>query len=305
MVDSGWYRHPYFTRRGYRAGPVVLGPAAANPLVDESGHGTGESANLFAVAPDVGFTMVKMHFADATGAFNAAVARQPSIISCSWGKDKPNGPLSGDDLVLSAAIANAVVNGITVVVSAGNGHWGFPGQHPDVISAGGVYMTETMNLQASDYASGFASNIFSGRNVPDVCGLVGLRPTAAYLMLPVQPGGDIDQRIGGGTFPGSDETSSNDGWAAFSGTSAAAPQIAGVCALLKQVRPLITPAQIRNLLKTTAIDVNKGTCHPNTGGHAAAPGPDLATGHGLVNAWRALNKALGVTIPFAAPFYGY
>jgi hypothetical protein len=25
MVDSGWFKHPYFVNRGYRAAPVVLG----------------------------------------------------------------------------------------------------------------------------------------------------------------------------------------------------------------------------------------------------------------------------------------
>src|SRR5438876_6354496 len=53
MVDSGWYRHPYFVNHGYNASAVVLGPATANPDHDEHGHGTGESANLFAMAPDV------------------------------------------------------------------------------------------------------------------------------------------------------------------------------------------------------------------------------------------------------------
>lgn len=292
MVDSGWYRHPYFIRRGYRSRPVVLGPATADPLNDESGHGTGESANLFSVAPDVQFTMVKMNFVDSAGAFNAAVALNPKIISCSWGGNKPNGPLSGHDLVLSAAVANAVVNGITVVFAAGNGHWGFPGQHPDVISAGGVFMDENINLQASNYASGFASNIYSGRNVPDVCGLVGMLPRARYIMLPVQPGDNVDQDSSGGSFPNGDETSNNDGWAVFSGTSAAAPQIAGVCALLKQVRPSLRPVQIKNILKSTAIDVVSGTCSPATGGNAATAGPDLATGYGLVNAMAAIMRVL-------------
>jgi hypothetical protein len=41
MVDSGWYKHPYFVGRGYRAAPVVLGPGVANPLNDESGHVSG------------------------------------------------------------------------------------------------------------------------------------------------------------------------------------------------------------------------------------------------------------------------
>jgi len=47
--------------------------------------------------------------------------------------------------------------------------------HPDVISAGGVYMEPDGSMRASDYASGFASNIYNGRNVPDLSGLVGMR----------------------------------------------------------------------------------------------------------------------------------
>ena len=50
--------------------------------------------------------------------------------------------------------------GIVVVFAAGNGHWGFPGQHPDVISVGGVDIGQNGTLRASDYASGFMSNIY-------------------------------------------------------------------------------------------------------------------------------------------------
>ena len=62
MVDSGWFKHPFFINRGYRAAPVVLGPGAAFPLKDESGHGTGESANIFACAPDIELLPVKVNF---------------------------------------------------------------------------------------------------------------------------------------------------------------------------------------------------------------------------------------------------
>lgn len=287
MTDSGWYRHPFFVERGYRSNPVVLGPSAANPERDESGHGTGESANIFAVAPDVDFTMVKMNFVNSIGAFKAAVDLNPDIISCSWGSSNQFGPLSAANQALAAAIADAVRRGIIVVFSAGNGHWGFPGQHPDVISAGGVFRDPDGNLQASDYASGFASNIYSGRNVPDVSGLVGMRPKAAYIMLPVEPGDDIDQGLAGNTHPNGDETAPDDGWAAFSGTSAAAPQIAGICALVKQACSRLTPSQVRDILKRTARDVTQGNCSPSTGANPAVAGPDLATGHGLADAYRA------------------
>lgn len=284
MVDSGWYRHPFFVQRGYRVTPVVLGPAATNPNHDEHGHGTGESANVFSVAPDVNFTMVKINFVNSVGAFNAAVALRPHIISCSWGSSRKNPPLSSAQQALAAAVANAVRRGIIVIFSAGNCHWGFPGQHPDVISAGGVYMHPDGSFEATPYASGFASNIYKGRNVPDVCGLVGLPPRAQYIMLPVEPRDYLDRALSGGTHPNGDETARDDGWAAFSGTSAAAPQLAGVCALIKQACRWLSPRQVRAILKRTARDVTKGkSCH----GNPAKPGPDLASGHGLADAFRA------------------
>jgi hypothetical protein len=288
MCDTGWFRHPYFVQRGYRSSPVVLGPATANANDDEVGHGTAESANAFAVAPDIDFTMVKMSFVNTIGAFNAAVALGPHIISCSWGSSNRTGPLSAADQALAAAISLAVASGIIVVFSAGNGHFGFPGQHPDVISAGGTFMNPDGTFTASDYASGFQSTIYPGRIVPDVCGLVGMRPRAAYIMLPLQPGDQIDIDLAtSGAWPNGDNTARNDGWAAISGTSAAAPQLAGACALVKQACMRLTPAEVRDILRSTARDVTSGNCNPATGGNAAGPGVDLATGHGLVDASRA------------------
>lgn len=287
MVDSGWFKHPYFVGRGYNVATVTLGPGAADPLADESGHGTGESANIFAAAPDVQLLPVKMNFVNSIGAFNAAVGLGPDIITCSWGSSVQNGPLSAADQALAAAIATAVASGIIVIFSAGNGHFGFPGQHPDVISAGGTYMKPDETLMASNYASGFASAIYAGRNVPDVCGLVGMLPKAIYLMLPLQPGDEIDVGNGGGTFPNGDQTTKNDGWGAFSGTSAAAPQLAGVAALVKQACSRLSPTAVRDILIKSARDVTTGTCNAVTGGHAATVGPDLATGAGLVDAHKA------------------
>jgi hypothetical protein len=126
---------------------------------------------------------------------------------------------------LELEVAHAVASGICVVFSAGNGHVSFPGMHPDVISAGGVFVDQNQDLVASDYASAFDSKPFPGRHVPDVCGLVGMQPQAIYIMLPMQPGSEIDTQLSGNTFPDGDQTLANDGWGAISGTSAAAPQL--------------------------------------------------------------------------------
>lgn len=306
MCDTGWFKHPFFVGRGYRAAPVVLGPAATAPLRDEVGHGTGESANIFANAPDVNFMPVKISFVNSTGGFNAAVGLHPNIITCSWGSHHPFGPLSAADQVLAAAIAAAVAAGIIVVFSAGNGHYGFPGMHPDVISAGGVFMDKDESLQASNYASSYPGNVYPGRACPDLCGLVGMKPKAIYIMLPLEPGDQIDVGNAGSTFPNGDETTNSDGWGAFSGTSAAAPQLAGVAALVKQACPSLTPAQVRTIMKNTARDVTAGNSNrvegtPISTGYAAGPGVDIATGHGLVDAHKAVMVAkvtcLGVVGP--------
>lgn len=309
MVDSGWFRHPFFTQRGYRADDAILGPGTANPLADENGHGTGESANMFAVAPDARLQPVKAQLAgtlntvlvNATGAFNNAVALAPDIITNSWGFSFQAGPLSAASQALAASVAAAAASGIVVVFSAGNGHWGFPGQHPDVISAGGVHLQPDGALEASNYSSGFDSNIYPGRRVPDVSGLVGMTPGAQYIMLPVAEGSQLDTALAEGSHPNGDETPPDDGWAAFSGTSAAAPMVAGAVALILQACPSLTPPEVRSILMSTARDVTEGS---NAHGNEAVEGPDTATGDGLIDAYRAVLIAklrCAVTDPEPAP----
>jgi len=300
VVDSGCYtQHPFFQHHSYHL-QAVLGPGSANPEEDENGHGTGVVANLLAIAPEVDLTLVKADVAlanksrniNSTAAFRTAAALKPDIISCSWGSDlRSPYYLSSFHRVLAAAIADAVNQGIIVVCAAGNGQWGFPSQHPDVIAVGGVFKhlegSLKGRLEASNYASSFISAIYPDRRVPDVCGLVGQLPSAAYIMLPVSPGSEIDQSR---ALTG-DETETTDGWAAFSGTSSAAPQVAGGCALLRQTAPGLGPLELRQVLEETARDIGEGGSNAGTGGAQARDGPDLATGYGLVDVERAIQVA--------------
>jgi subtilisin family serine protease len=93
-------------------------------------------------------------------------------------------------------------------------------------------------------------------------------------MLPVPENSQLDNlspSTGAGT----------DGWGIFSGTSAAAPQVAGIAALMLQKNTALTPAQVKANLVSTARDVTTGT---TAMGDTAGPGTDLATGAGLVDA---------------------
>src|SRR5262249_1817507 len=65
----------------------------------------------------------------------------------------------------------------------------------------------------------------------------------------------------------------------FGGTSASAPVVAGVAALLKGAVPSLTGEDIQQVLNRTAQDVNQG-------GNEA--GYDIHTGYGIVRADRAL-----------------
>ncbi|HVG33238.1 MAG TPA: putative Ig domain-containing protein, partial [Pyrinomonadaceae bacterium] len=62
----------------------------------------------------------------------------------------------------------------------------------------------------------------------------------------------------------------------FFGTSAAAPDAAAIAALLKSANPALTPAQVRDALQNSAIDIE-------------TPGVDRDTGYGIVMADAALN----------------
>jgi hypothetical protein len=292
MPDSGWYRHPFFAANHYNvATPITVVPNVS-PSGDPVGHGTGESANIFAIAP--GAQLLPIRVSDDGGNLVGAIAGflkakdlQPQIITCSWGGDEDFPPDSGpsqSDQATALEIQHAIESGICVVFSAGNGQFSIEPQVAGVLAAGGVFMNPTLDLTASNYASGYESPWFPGRIVPDVCGLVGLLPRAQYLMLPVPPGSELDEMESkpDDTDPQGDGTTATDGWALFSGTSGAAPQLAGAVAVLLEVNKSLTPAQIIEAFSKTAIDITSGNCHPRFN-NLAGPGRDLATGFGLVS----------------------
>jgi subtilisin family serine protease len=301
MPDTGFYRHPFFTAQHYNvATPITVVPGTDRSK-DPVGHGTGEAANIFALAP--GCTVHPIRASDNQGQLVAAIAGflktkeiNPRIITSSWGGDEfypPPGPPNQMDLAVAAEIQDAVQSGILVIFSAGNGQFSVEPQVPGVLAAGGVFVDQSGSLRASDYASGYQSTWFDKPVVPTVCGLVGMQPRAQYLMLPVPPGCEIDREEAQATDDDPpDGTSGDDGWGLFSGTSAAAPQLAGAAALLLGAKPAMTPAQVIEALSRTAVDVVVGRSFPQRFNNPATPGPDLATGAGLIDVGAALQYAM-------------
>jgi subtilisin family serine protease len=301
MIDTGFFHsHPFFRANRYRSS-IVLAPGATNGRTDPGSHGTGESANVFAIAPGATFIGVKLGNdanpdagASLLEGFQEALKHRPHVISVGVGYDlrdtdqrSPLARLPKGLRGLEAEIRAAIASGIVVVFPAGNGQYSFPGQMPDVISAGGVFVDRDGAMQASDSASAFPSVIYPRRQVPDFSGLVGMMPYANYIVLPVPPGAKIDK-----VASPLDGTTNDDAWAVFSGTSASAPQLAGVCALLLSKNPSLTPSDIKAILKRTARAVRQGRASklsdPGRKGRLASDG---AAGAGLVDAHAAWLQA--------------
>ncbi|MFX0183063.1 MAG: S8 family serine peptidase [Candidatus Hodarchaeota archaeon] len=288
--------HPHYLAQGYNIDDIrAVGGLDEN--TDEFGHGTAMAANALAVAPGVTFSFVKYSDGGSVNnfplaGFQAAVQNQnPDIITCSWGT------LGGPDNALLLEIANAVANGIVVIFAAGNGHTDNPAANvqslaqPGLISVGGAYPIQGGGFRASNYASSYDSFVYTNpqRHCPDVIGLVGERPWPAVLiMFPTEPDNDMDRTLASWAFPNGDNTAVNDGWCVCSGTSAAAPQIAGIVALLLEQHPNLTPMAVKNILENSALDIQTGSSN-SAGPDNATLGWDAATGFGLVDGQAALN----------------
>jgi len=280
LVDTGFFSHPYYAAKGFDYQPT---PA---PQVDAYGHGTAIAYNVFAVAPEV-TVMGFQETAQPQDALEAAAAATAGvdIISCSWGwENEQTFP------ILEATIRDIVnTDGKIVLFAAGNGQQCWPASMPEVLAVGGVYADPGGNLEASNYASGFASNVYPGRRVPDVSGLCGQQPKGIYIMMPCPPGCTMDQMFAGPTFPDGDQTAADDGWVAASGTSSATPQIAGVAALLVQAAKAkgktLHTDDVRKLLEASALSVQAGK---NAQGFPAVGQPNIAVGYGLVDAGKAI-----------------
>lgn len=103
------------------------------------------------------------------------------------------------------------------------------------------------------------------------------------------PGGDNSIDITGDGYPdgvlstGGDNSGDNTTfvYSFLSGTSMAAPHVAGVIALMKSINPALTPQDIDALLASGAITDDLGT-----------PGRDDQFGYGLINAQSAVSAAL-------------
>ena len=235
---------------------------------DKTGHGTqttslmvggGAGGSNIGVAPGAEWIAVKI--------FNNAGVASQSVIhqGFQWLLDPDNNPDTNDspDVVnnswgypnevaqcfdaFNADIGVLKAAGIAVVFSAGNqGSLGSvsPADNPESFAVGSV--DASLNVANS---SSRGPSACDGSFFPEVVA-PGVNVMAADLTF-------------GGLFP--------DSYVTVSGTSFAAPHVAGTMALLRQANPDATVAQIEQALTGTALDLG-------------ATGVDNLSGYGLINA---------------------
>jgi predicted outer membrane repeat protein len=167
--------------------------------------------------------------ADAVPAIYYAIANGADVISISWGGD------DGSDM-LREAVAYAQQQGVVVVAAAGNQDAEvpyFPAAFPEVIS---VTATE------SDDHRWYLSNYGDWVDL-------------------AAPGRDVLSLRAAGTSAGS----ARDAFTCkMSGTSTAAPQVSGACALLLSAHPLLTCIELHEILTRTGDPVAPGICASNS-----------------------------------------
>jgi serine protease AprX len=206
------------------------------------------------------------------------------------------GPIGGGEFDPNSATVKLqralVAEGVVTVWAAGNdGGDGStsmtnpPGQDPTggIISVASYYDqdTGTRDGVVSDYSSRGASSDPStwpdisapGENITSAC-----RP-----YLPICSTG-LDPHDG----PGLTDIAA---WNTISGTSMAAPHIAGIVAQMFQANPSATPAQVENALKSTAYRYTDGAAYTTVGGFTTS----FDKGTGLVDVVAAAQKLTGAT----------
>lgn len=262
VVDTGIdFDHPDFAGRVLDAADFTgTGPD------DRHGHGThcagvvaGSGAmsdgHYRGVAPDAELYIAKVLRADGQGMMSDvmmgiewAVDQGVQVISLSLGGP---GPCDGTDALCETCEA-ASERGIMVCVAAGN-----DGPTPYTVGSPGCAAGVLTVGAASDLdrIATFSSRgpTADGRTKPDV----------------VLPGVEIIAARAATTVMG---TPIDDWYTAASGTSMATPHAAGLCALLLQAEPDLTPLELKSRLMRTAIDLAQ---------------PANAQGAGRVDAWRA------------------
>ncbi len=204
-----------------------------------AGSGAASRGKYRGVAPGAALYIAKVlddegrgRMSDVMAGLDWAVDQQAQVVNLSLGSDMS---CDGTD-ALSEACDAAAGKGVVVVVAAGNS-----GPMPRTVGSPGC-AHEVITIGASNDEDDVAS--FSSRG-----------PTSDGRVKPdvVLPGVNIISARAAGTSLGNGQI--DEYYTSLSGTSMATPHATGVVALLLAANPSLTPRQVKEVLKSTAIDL--------------------------------------------------
>jgi hypothetical protein len=245
-------------------GTAVAGNAAARGNNSLGVTGTAPGARVLSVHYGASY-------ADMAKAVDTAVARGARVLNNSWGW------VGTPSAAIEQSVTNALAAGCVVLFAAGNGpdrppysyNVAFPGSlcaSSAVITVGATGLQDDYKGAASSDGqfSWGSSYINDG---PDVCA--------------PSPWSYTTDRTGTNGYNTGALLADANYTTAFGGTSSSTPKTAGIVALMLSANPRLTPAQVKQILRDTADDID-------------APGIDDRTGAGRVNAYRAVQRALAI-----------
>jgi subtilisin family serine protease len=295
-IDTGVHpNHPAlnFKWRGNHvpSNQAWFDPAGTTVPSDCDGHGSHTMGTMVGWSPTTGDTVgvapgaewiaakticTSPHTSNSVAAFQWAmnpdgnpgtITDMPDVISNSWYDPDVSNECSG---IYKTTLDAVEAAGIAVVFSAGNNGSGASTiTKPKNINTNNVNVMCTAAIDGASYLGGNTNPIasFSSRG-PSVCG-----GTGSLLIKPEVSAPGVNVRSSG----------SATGYTVLSGTSMAAPHVAGAVALLKQFAPNLTGKQILEALYNTAVDLG-------------AAGEDNNYGMGLIDVYAAY-LAISDTIP--------
>lgn len=206
-------------------------------------------------------------YRDVADAIHHAVENKARVINCSWG-----GPPVFSAKV-ETAIDEAVARGCLVIFSAGNGSFDvlYPASYKNCLAVGAVKEDGT-RWEYSCYGPGDKVWLVAPSGDVNLAGTIFT----------------LDHSGKNGYNPGGNGNDEADGdyTRRFGGTSAAAPVVSGVAALIWSTFPDLTADEVRECLEKTAVQVDQ-----LNGGYDATTKRSKFYGFGKVNAEAALAMA--------------
>jgi len=174
------------------------------------------------------------------------------IVNLSLSTDDPS---DGNDAACRA-VDKAVENGLVVCTASGNSGpdvntIGSPAASKRAITVGAMADMGERGIYLADFSS--RGPTLDGRVKPDI----------------TAPGVNISAPRSGSIF----------GYTRLSGTSSAAPFVAGVTALMLEADPSLTPDQIKDILISTCS-------------HWGSSSPNIDYGYGLIDAYKAISECM-------------